>query len=323
MTRRLSLAVDTGHVVLPVGRLLVLGAGIDSDLAPLDPSSAVLEARYRDTMTALQEQGWSFEADAGDASGAIVFLPRARRAQRALVRLARAATAGPIIVDGAKTDGVDAFWRELRSRADVSAAYSKSHGKVFTVAGGSFEDWPEHAPYKGPDGWWRAPGVFSADAVDKASARLATALPTALPGRVADFGAGWGYLSDAILKREGVTALHLVENDRLALAAAARNIADTRAVFHWEDVLSWQPPERLDHVVTNPPFHAGRKGVPELGQAFIRRAAELLSPKGSLWLVANRHLPYEATLSHAFREVREAGDDKAFKVLHATRPRSG
>ena len=49
----------------------------------------------------------------------IVFAPRARDDQRALIRLAREMTGGPIIVDGAKTDGIDALYRELRGRAEV------------------------------------------------------------------------------------------------------------------------------------------------------------------------------------------------------------
>ena len=34
-----------------------------------------------------------------------------------------------------------------------------------------------------------------------------------------------------------------------------------------------------------------------MGVAFIQRAAHLLHPKGQLFLVANRHLPYEKALA--------------------------
>ena len=57
----------------------------------------------------------------------------------------------------------------------------------------------------------------------------------------------------------------------------------------------------------NPPFHDGGTEDQALGQAFIRRAAEALRPGGTLWLVANRHLPYEATLSAAFKTVDAEG----------------
>jgi len=70
----------------------------------------------------------------------------------------------------------------------------------------------------------------------------------------------------------------------------------------------------------NPPFHAGRAADPALGRAFIAAAARMLAPSGQLWMVANRHLPYEATLRETFRNVADAGGDGAFKVFHATRP---
>jgi 16S rRNA (guanine1207-N2)-methyltransferase len=46
----------------------------------------------------------------------------------------------------------------------------------------------------------------------------------------------------------------------------------------------------------------------------------MLSPRGELWLVANRHLPYEGALRLAFREVAELGADPAFKLFHASHP---
>jgi 16S rRNA (guanine1207-N2)-methyltransferase len=71
----------------------------------------------------------------------------------------------------------------------------------------------------------------------------------------------------------------------------------------------------------NPPFHSGRKGMPEIGQAFLATAARLLKPAGNLYLVANRHLPYEARLRELFAQVQDVGGDSAFKLIRATRPR--
>ncbi|MDJ1006440.1 MAG: class I SAM-dependent methyltransferase [Paracoccaceae bacterium] len=323
MTGRFSLAVERGHVSLPDGPVLVVGAAADSDLGILDRTTARVLTRYRDAHDALSAAGWTCDlALDGPFAAALVFAPRARAAQRAALAMARNRTAGPIVVDGAKTDGIDALYREVKVRAEVSDAYAKAHGKVFAVTGGDFSDWPEFSPAEGADGWWRAPGVFAEGGIDTASALLAEALPDALPGRVVDLGAGWGYLASAVLARRGVAHLDLVENDHAALAAARRNIGgDARAAFHWADARCWRPDAPADLVVTNPPFHAGRKGVPELGQAFIRAAAEMLGPKGQLWLVANRHLPYESTLEACFRELREVGGTPAFKVLAAERPR--
>lgn len=323
MDRRLSLAVEKGQIVLPDGPLLVLGATRDSDLSQFDPATTCFLARYRDVHDWLLAGGWqSLKDPAGPFAGAVLFASRARATQRATLRLASERTTGPVVVDGTKTSGIDAFLREIRSRADVSQPYSKAHGKVFAVRGGDFSDWPEHKPALARDGWWRAPGVFSADGIDRASALLAAHLPGSLPGRVADLGAGWGHLATAVLDREGVVHLDLIENDCLALAAAQKNIRDPRAAFEWADALTWRPASLYDHVVMNPPFHASRHADPEIGQAFIRSAASMLSQKGSLWLVANRHLPYERLVEETFRDLHEIGSDPGFKIIHATRPRT-
>ena len=137
---------------------------------------------------------------------------------------------------------------------------------------------------------------------------------------MADLGAGWGYLSAAILQRTDVVSVDLVEADRTALNCAERNITDARARFHWADATVWESSRKLDAVVMNPPFHSGRTADPDLGKAFIAAAARLLAPSGSLWLVANRHLPYEATLTEGFGAVQEVAGSSRFKVLQASRP---
>ena len=322
MSGRLSLALERGIVSLSEGETLVIGAMADSDLEGLDKAKTRVLWRYVDVHRDLSARGWNtVKKTGGPAENVIVFLPRAREAQRAYIRLAREITDGPIIVDGPKIHGIDALYRELRGRADVSEAWSKAHGKVFTISGGDFSDWPDIHPVQDPDGWWRAPGVFSADGIDKASAYLADHLPAHLSGSVVDLGAGWGFLSRAILDRTGVTALTLVENDDTALGAAYRNIDDSRATFVNADATTWRPDTPVDHVVTNPPFHQGRAADPSLGQAFIRAAAAMLKPKGQLWLVANRHLPYEKTLKDAFRTVELYAENPSFKIFHATSPK--
>jgi 16S rRNA (guanine1207-N2)-methyltransferase len=77
----------------------------------------------------------------------------------------------------------------------------------------------------------------------------------------------------------------------------------------------------LDTVVTNPPFHAGRAADPDLGRAFIAAAAAMLKPGGQLWLVANRHLPYETAMAAQFRSVEEVAGDARFKILQGKGPK--
>lgn len=177
----------------------------------------------------------------------------------------------------------------------------------------------EGAPRILPLGLWSQPGVFSWDRLDPGSDLLLGHLPD-LAGRGADFGAGIGWLSRKALTSPAVTSLALIELDRRALDCARRNVVDPRASFEWADVRrAAEALNDLDFVVMNPPFHDGGQEDRALGQAFIRAAAKALGPKGTLWLTANRHLPYEAVLADAFKRVTPVADAGGYKVFEARR----
>ena len=117
-------------------------------------------------------------------------------------------------------------------------------------------------------------------------------------------------------------SLDLIEAEARALDCARLNVTDPRAAFHWADV-TVASKTAFDAIVMNPPFHTGRAADPSLGIAFIRSAAAALTPQGRLWMVANRHLPYEETLSKCFRDVSQVAVDAGFKVFQASRPLRG
>ncbi|MCT8161582.1 class I SAM-dependent methyltransferase [Pseudoruegeria sp. SHC-113] len=324
-TSRLSLALDAQEVSLPAeGRILALRARAADDLAVLPADRLDILQSFAPDHTALKARGFHMvEAPAATPyAAALVFLTRSKIESQQLIAQAVAATGGGLVlVDGQKTDGTDSLLKALRKRVPGHvAAFSKAHGKlIWFTGGGNFADWAQ-ATVDSPEGFQTVPGVFSADRIDRGSALLAEALPAKLPAHVVDLGAGWGFLSRAILAREGVQRLDLVEAEGLALTCAKANITDARAQFHWADATDFILDTPADAVVMNPPFHTGRAGDPALGQAFIEAAARLLKPNGSLWMVANRHLPYEAKLAALFRDVKDAGGDSGFKILYAQGP---
>ncbi|SIS82156.1 16S rRNA (guanine1207-N2)-methyltransferase [Roseivivax lentus] len=321
---RLSHAIESGVIALPeTGRIALFNPRADSDLSALPGDRCHVIQRHYPDHAALQAQGFDCAvAPSGPYAAAIVTLPRARAEADALIAEAEAAVGnGTVVIDGAKTDGVEAVLKAVRARAPLTANLSKAHGKCFAFeAGGHFTDWRNAAPAPNRDGFLTLPGTFSADGIDPASALLADHLPDDLKGRVADLGAGWGYLSRRLLDRPGITTLDLVEADHAALECARANLDDPRARFHWADARDWQPEARLDVVVTNPPFHTGRAADPSLGRAFLDAAARMLAPTGRLFVVANRQLPYEDTLAARFSRVEQIAADNRFKVLFAQRP---
>ena len=331
---RISLALDAFDP-LPAGQILVLGARETDDLSDLPRAQLTLIQGFAPDHAALNVRGFDVHPtlDALDPAGsfgsALIFLPRSKTQARAMIAEARARTQGPIWIDGAKTDGIDSILKDMRSVGETAPPVSKAHGKIFAARPSSdLAQWlpAETSP---AEGFVTRPGVFSEGKVDRGSQLLAAALPPKLPSRVADLGAGWGWLSAQILAVRGVEELHLIEADHTALDCARRNITDPRAQFHWADATTISFDHRFGAVVMNPPFHTTRDADPALGGAFIRAAAKLLSLSGSLYMVANRHLPYETVLRSQFKEVEELfapqasgarGPDGAFKLFRAAKP---
>lgn len=322
---RLALAFEAG-LALPEGPIAVYRPRAGEDFSLLDPGRVQMVQGFRPDHDALALAGWQVTTAPAPAPVALICLPRAKAEGLALIAEAVAQGARLVLVDGQKTDGVEAVLKALRARVDVSEPVSKAHGKLFWFAPGEadFSDWTAAAvTLTDPDlgAFQTLPGVFSADGVDPGSALLARALPESLPERMGDLGAGWGYLSAACLGRKGVGEMHLVEAEAQALDLARGNIADARAQFHWADATSCVLPVSLGGIVMNPPFHTGRSAQPALGLAFIANAARMLGVRGTLWMVANRHLPYAETLARLFARVDVLAETSAFRVWQASGPR--
>ena len=320
MQSRLSLARAAGAVTFPEGRVALFRPPVDLDLEGLDPGRLVAVHGFRPDHDALAGRGLAVTPDLkGAPEGAVVFATRSKAFARALIAQACAALpmGAPVVVDGQKGDGIDSLLKACRAAFDVGEVFSKAHGKCFAFpAAPAPTDWTD-GPIEA-DGFVTRPGVFSADGIDPGSALLAAEMGP-LAGRVCDLGAGWGFLARAALASPDVTEVALVEAERIALDCARSNAADPRAVFHWADATRFEAAP-FDHVLCNPPFHTSRKADPELGRAFVRAAARLTAPRGRSVFVANRHLPYEATLQDAFGSVVALGEMAGYKVIQAERP---
>jgi 16S rRNA (guanine1207-N2)-methyltransferase len=324
------MALAMGAVVLPKGNVVVYHPQMGDDLAALPIAHSTVIATFKPDYDHFARMGFAVAqsgAAAQPADLAIVCLPRAKAAARDLLAQA-ALNLGPngrIVLDGQKTDGIEAALKDLKSLgADLGEVISKAHGKlaVFAPSGpliAHLQTWAA-APQSVEGGFITRAGVFSADGPDRASQLLGAALPARLGARVADFGAGWGYLSRAILTHEGVQSLDILEADGTALDCARVNITDPRAAFHWADVATHRPARLWDTVVMNPPFHTTRSADAGLGLAFITAAHRGLAPNGQLWLVANRQLPYAEAARALFRDVEELGNDATFRLIRAAIP---
>lgn len=241
---------------------------------------------------------------------------------------------GSLLVAGRKKAGAASIEAKVDRHLELEGAESKHHCRIFWARRTEgtppqeFAEWhAAGAIQRSPmNGFFTAPGIFGSDKIDVGSQLLAGHFDGRISGRVADMGSGWGYLSFKLIERSpDIRQLDLYEAEFLAIEAASATLGEWPELTckinqHWSDVVAGLPTGGYDWIVTNPPFHHGRRADPAIGQAFILNAASALAKDGRLLMVANNHLPYEATLTTAFDawELREAA--AGFKVIEAIGP---
>ena len=313
------------------GRVLFLGAEPGLRLPQGFGAELHCVQGLRPHFLALRSAGFAVSPRAeGEGYAMALVLAGRHRGQnelRVAEAMRRTAAGGTVVVAGGREDGAASLRKRCGALVPLDGYAPKHHGIAFWFAN------PAGAQAAGAleaansplllDGRFRtAPGMFSFDRIDAGSRLLVENLPPALRGEVADFCAGWGFIAaQAALRCPGVARLDLYEADFDALEAARLNVRPQGAApgFFWLDLAREEVGRRYDAVLMNPPFHRGRAAEPELGAAMIGAAARALKPGGRLFMVANRHLPYERALAAAFPQHAEIVRDHAFKVLAARR----
>lgn len=334
----LLLPFTNGALCWPDGPVLFLRARDGAALRQFPLSQLVCEQSFKPFADELQRSGLQVVPEANPATATryplvLVLPPRQRDEARALLAraVALAAPGGIVVASIGNNEGAKSGESDLKQLAGLGGCLSKNHCRVFWTRplDGShdaalLDRWLAlDAPRPILGGRFISrPGVFAWDRIDPASALLAEHLPADIAGHGADLGAGYGYLSAEVLARcPKVQALDLYEAEARALQLARQNVSGHATLaqvdYRWHDITSGLP-QRYDFIVSNPPFHTqSRADRPDIGRRFIAVAAESLKPGGRLWLVANRHLPYEETLNAGFGQVRVLAERDGFKAIEA------
>jgi 16S rRNA (guanine1207-N2)-methyltransferase len=269
------------------------------------------------------------ELTGGPFTGALLLADKHKEATFAtLAALAdRLEEGAPLVVVAPNNLGGKTLAKAVRELFGSAQNTSKHHCTVAlahknsaVLDGDRLKEWHTLGePKRIAAGYQTVPGIFSHAAIDTGSQLLIDALKDErLAGRVADLGGGWGFLSGELLKTHtAIAQIDLYEASYAATQMARLNLPADRTVIHWCDATAPLSGGDYDAIVTNPPFHTGAQADTALGQAFIHAAHRALKPGGTLYLVANRHLPYESILSALFKTHRVLSDTQGFKVLSA------
>ena len=107
----------------------------------------------------------------------------------------------------------------------------------------------------------------------------------------------------------------MVDISALALESSRRTLAinGLEGKVYPSDVYS-DVSTRFQHIVSNPPFHAGLKTFYAATEQFLAKAPEFLLPHGSLTIVANAFLRYQPILETHFKRTEVISSDAKFKV---------
>ncbi|MES2997061.1 MAG: class I SAM-dependent methyltransferase [Verrucomicrobiota bacterium] len=324
----LMLPFSDGTLVVPA-RALFLGAtphrALDAwpDITGWQPFKPIADAWHR--------AGYpSADVLPGGRWPVVLILPGKSRDETLLwfaLARERLEPGGTIVAAMTNETGAQRFEKELAKATSGVVTQSKSKCRVFHATdngcwnGKIFSEWHALGGMKRVENsaFVTQAGVFSHGRIDVGSRLLADRLPASLRGKVADLGAGWGFLTDAIFRRcPDVKHIDLYEADSRALACAGENLTEftARCSFHWHDVAAGVPGV-YDAIVMNPPFHTGKSTDLALGRSFITHAHGALRRGGKLLLVANRQLPYEPLLQELGFSFRITGQDPTFKVIFA------
>ncbi len=321
----LFLPVSSNEVAVANGPWLYLGARAPDNGFPEQlQDQLVCEQPLRAPFLDLEMRGLDVTPQlpsSQDYVGAFILIGKHRGENEALVSRASAfcADGAKIVIAGEKTSGIASLRKRLSQFITIQGSMAKNHATAFWLSNSgdlrcaSFGKKMSH-----PEGYQTDAGMFSPEKIDLGSKLLADHIDKGVQGAVADFGAGWGYLSQQVIVQGSPTSLDLYEAHWPSLQAAKANLKASSHLpieFHWIDITSEAVKRRFNWIVMNPPFHTGRKTEPSLGQQFIEAAARSLKTRGCLLMVANAGLPYEKTLAENFARVEKLDQRDGFKIL--------
>lgn len=228
---------------------------------------------------------------------------------------------------GEKRSGVQSLAKKLpESFSKARKTASGNHCQLFSAehindAGDSppLTDYATHVHYelKGhSESFTTLPGVFSQTHIDPATLLLLNTLGEKPLGHVLDFACGAGVITSAL--HQSAERLTACDVNPMAIAASTMTFSqqgievDLRLADGLPDNL-----EMFDTIVSNPPFHTGQNTDYAIARKFLASARKHLNKGGTLYIVANRFLPWAEVIEEGFGHCDVLADDGRYRVYKA------
>ena len=299
----------------------ILQAGGSTSLAHHVPTCELIHWSRRLTPGAVVQA----EPPAGPYTAAILRLPKSRDEQLMATHqcLAALTPTGRLIVYGGNDEGVRSFQKNLATLGSVSTVAARGHGRILELARNNLTaplrpgliDW---RTIGGSRSWVSYPGLFAGGAADPGTALLLAHLPPLSPtAKILDYGCGPGAISAHLKDTYSQAKLTLLDNDSVALVAAAENVP--AVTVQLGDALAAATGGPFDMIVSNPPLHSSFKEDLTALHQLIATAPSHLAPKGLLILVVQRRIALDRALAAAFPQVSTLADDGRYRVWLAQR----
>ena len=160
-------------------------------------------------------------------------------------------------------------------------------------------------------------GVFSAKNIDYASQFLINHLDVKKTDElILDVGCGNGILAWFARKENQTAAIHLMDDNYLAIESAKLNMTTGINHFHFSNHLPNIEKSSFDLVISNPPFHFEHETNIEISIQLFKEIKDVLKENGRFHLVANKHLNYKTHLMKIFSKVEIAAENNKFVVYY-------
>lgn len=348
--RFLYLGCGHGASAAALARSAPQAAGwlVDANQIALEMAQKTLELNHVANM-ALTDGLEIPEDGAPPFDDVIIDLPKGRRlAQRWLVQAhAALAPGGRLFVSGSKDEGIQPVLKDAQELFGQPAILGYKKGcriarfvKPAAIGGGQASSEPVAAaqspawalqPGVALKSWFEMeielagrrlkmyslPGIFAYDVLDAGTQLLLSCAHLPPGAHVLDLGCGYGAIG-LYAALSGAAQVDLVDVNRWAIAAARQNLAAhgvQNAQALPSDVLQALPNRRYTHILSNPPFHAGKAVDYQIAEAFIRQSWQGLEAGGQLILVANQFIRYEQIMRPIFGEVSLLAESGSYRVL--------